>query len=463
MSLFNDFKSISHQDWLEKITQDLKGKDFSETLIWKTDEGINVQPFYDAETLNDNVSQNFDLTNCNNDWEIREQVEIKTIKEANQLALNALKGGANSIQFNGNIENQNEMNELLADIMLDIIHIHFYTSTPDQTLNFFNTFIENNNIDKALLKGSITYDYLGELLISGNWSKDEKTDFNDLFNIQNKTSLKTITIRGDYYANAGATITQEIAYTLNQTIEYFDQLTERGISAESAINNISFNLGINSNYFFEIAKIRAFKILWQLITKTYGIEGVEANIHAQTSNYNIAAQDAQTNILRTTTEGMSAVLGGCNSLSITPFNSSYEAPSDFTLRVARNIQIILKEEAYLNKVKDASKGAYYIENLTDELVTKSLDLFKEVENNGGFLANIKNDTIQNSIEEVNLKKETEYKDGTQSLLGVNIHINNMENSPKPIINQDHNSNGSIKHLKQINIPQLIAQQGTSHA
>jgi methylmalonyl-CoA mutase len=463
MNLFKDFKSISHQEWLEKIKQDLKGKDFSETLVWKTDEDIDVQPFYDAESLKDNKSQNFNLANSKDDWEIREQISLEDIKEANKQALNALKAGANSIQFNGNIDSLNEMNELLSGIMLDLIHIHFYTSTPEKTLNFFTTFVESNAIEQSSLKGSISFDYFGELLISGNWKTDEQSDVKELFNIQNKSNLNTITIRGEYYTNAGASITQELAYTLSHAVEYIDQLTELGLSPEKVINSITFNLGVNSNYFFEIAKIRAFRILWQIITEAYGVNNANPYIHSQTTSYNIAAQDAQTNILRTTTEGMSAVLGGCNSLSITPFNFAYENPSDFTLRVARNIQIIIKEEAYLNKVNDIAKGSYYIEHLTDELVTKVLNLFKEIENNGGFLAHIKNGNIQNNIHSVNSIKEQEYKDGNRSLLGVNIHLNKMETTPPAKINTTNNSNGSITQLKQVNIPQLIAQKETTNA
>ncbi|MCB9359793.1 MAG: hypothetical protein H6587_10750 [Flavobacteriales bacterium] len=464
MNLFKDFKPVSHQEWLDKINQDLKGKDFIETLVWNTDEDIDVQPFYNAESLKDNLSQGFNLTNNANDWEIREQIEIKAIKEANKLALNALKAGANSLQFNGNINSQKEMNELLAGIILDLIHIHFYTPTPEQTFNFFTTFVESNNIEKSTLKGSISYDYLGELLISGNWKTDEKADFSALFNIQNKTNLNTITIRGDYYTNAGATSAQEIAYAASQAVEYIHQLSELGITPEKVMNNITFNLGVNSNYFFEIAKIRAFKILWSLVTKEYGVNNVSPYIHAQTTIYNIAAQDAQTNILRTTTEGMSAVLGGCNSLSITPFNFAYENPSDFTLRVARNIQIIIKEEAYLNKVNDIAKGSYYIEHLTDELVAKSLTLFKEIEVNGGFLTNIKNSTIQNNIHSVNANKETAYRNGSRFLLGVNIHINKMETPQNCNLHlEPSDKKTSINRLQQVNIPQKLTQQKAVNA
>tara|TARA_R110001592_G_scaffold95324_2_gene274707 strand:- start:7002 stop:8393 length:1392 start_codon:yes stop_codon:yes gene_type:complete len=462
MNLFKDFKQVSYQEWLDKINIDLKGKNFTDTLIWKTDEEINVQPFYNSESLKDNISQHFDVTHNNINNEIREQIEITSIKEANHQALNALKGGANSIQFNGMIATPQEMNELLNDIMLDVIAIHFYTPNPEQTLRLFNSYLKANNIDKSKLNGSISFDFLGEVLISGNWIKNESADFKQLYNIQNNASLKTISIRGDYYSNAGASITQELAYTLSHAVEYIDQLTELGLSSEKVINNITFSLGINSNYFFEIAKIRAFRILWQIVTEAYGVKITNTYIHSQTTSYNIAAQDAQTNILRTTTEGMSAILGGCNSLSITPFNFAYENPSDFTLRVARNIQIIIKEEAYLNKVQDISKGSYYIENLTDQLVTKVLNLFKDIENNGGFLANIQNDHIQNNIHLVNSKKEQEYKDGSRSLLGVNIHLNKIETTPSAKINTTNNSDGTITQLEQVNIPQILAQKETTN-
>lgn len=463
MNLYKDFKPVSHQEWLDKITQDLKGKDFSETLVWKTDEDINVQPFYNAESLKDNLSQSFNLTSNATDWEIREQIEIKTIKDANQLALNALKSGANSIQFNGNINSLNEMNELLSNIMLEIIHIHFYTSKPTQTLEFLKLYLIENKIDKSLINCSISYDYLGELLISGSWNNDEEKDFKELLAIQNKLGNNALTIRGDYYTNAGATIIQEIVYTLSQAIEYIDQLTELGISPEKLIRSINFHLGINSNYFFEIAKIRAFRILWQIITETYGVNNANAYIHSQTAYYNIAAQDAQTNILRTTTEGMSAILGGCNSLSITPFNFAYENPNDFTLRIARNIQIILKEEAYLNKVNDTAKGSYYIEHLTDELVTKSLALFKEIEAKDGFLANIKNGVIQNSVKATNLKNLKKYQEGKKTLLGVNKYPNDMEKDEHHFIQTQKIKGNEVGVLEQVNLSEKIKESTTTNA
>jgi len=463
MNLFKDFEPVSHQEWLNKITQDLKGKNFEETLVWKTDEGINVQPVYNAESLANNISQNIDINNTD-DWEIREQINISSIKGANQKALNALKGGANSIQFNGEIANQEEMNQLLDGIQLDIIHIHFYTSTPTQTLTFLKDKLKADNINEAQLNGSISFDFLGEVLINGNWNTSEDKAFATLLELEHSTnSLKTTVVKGINYTNAGATAVQEIAYTLSQAVEYIHQLTEQGVSAEKAINSIEFHLGVNSNYFFEIAKIRAFKILWQMIAASYGVENHTAMIHSQTTTYNIAAQDAQTNILRTTTEGMSAVLGGCNSLSITPFKHAYEEASDFSLRVARNIQIILKEEAYLNKVKDIAKGAYYIETLTDELINKSLALFKETEQAGGFLASIKSGQLQKNIHQVNANKEEIYASGDRSLLGVNIHINKMEDAPTSTINLNTTNTGEIAILKQVNIPQELAQKESTHA
>lgn len=459
MNLFEDFKPVSHQDWIDKINQDLKGKNFEETLVWKTDEGIDVQPFYNSSDLNNNNSQYFNFTTPNKlDWEIREQIVIENIFSANISALNALKGGANSIQFNGVINNQAEMDSLLSNIMVDIIHIHFYNNQPQLTQDLFVNHLKKKDLDKSKINYSITYDFLGELLNHGNWVKTEEEDFKHLYSIYGSSSLYSITVNGLIYANAGATIVQELAFSLAQAIDYVDRLTNKGFNVEEVLNNISFQLGVNSNYFFEIAKIRALRILWQLIGKSYGLENLPSPyIHSQTTTYNIAAQDAQTNILRTTTEGMSAIIGGCNSLSISPYNYTFENPTDFSSRIARNIQIILKEEAFLNKVDDASKGSYYIENLTDELVSKSLTLFKEIESSGGFLENIKSDTIQDAIINVNTKKVNDFKEGKRTLLGVNIHLNKMEKTPISKLTAEVNFETPIKRLPQINVPSLISQ------
>jgi len=431
MSLFDEFKEVSHQQWKDKIIADLKGKDFNENLVWKSDEGIIVQPFYNQEDLASNTSKNFNLTSSSNNWDINAVININSIDDANTKALYLLSKGANSIQFNGKISSQIDFDNLLRGIDLEIIYVHFYKANSSKIFSFLSKWCENKNISFKNIKGSICLDLLGELLITGNWNNDEKTDFEELYSINSiPSSLKTISINGLNFNNAGATSIQELAFSFSEAVTYLNYLTERGLDAAILASKIQFNFGIGSNYFFEIAKIRAAKILWKLILKEYGVTNNDIYIHSTTSATNYASFDAHNNILRATTEAMSAIIGGCNSLTIVPFNSNYEESNYFSKRIAINIQHILKEEAFLNKVSDASKGTYFMEALTDEMVEKSLLLFKEIEKKGGFLNNIRNGLIQNTIHEVANQKQEEYNSGKRTLLGVNKHQNKSNYTSK---------------------------------
>lgn len=249
MSLFQDFQSISLEEWKNKIINDIKGKDYQDTLVWETEEGFNVQPVYNKESLIDNKSKEYLLNKTSSEWEIREQIEVTDIDKANRKAIKALQGGANSLQFNGNISSFEDMKALLNEIMIEIIHIHFYNSNAIQTADFLNQIIKERNLNKSEIKASVSYDYLGELLISGAWHKNEQTDFDTVYQFIKNSPFSNITINGHYYSNAGANNSQEIAYAFSQAVEYIDQLTERGMTAEDVISKIDFNFGINSNYF----------------------------------------------------------------------------------------------------------------------------------------------------------------------------------------------------------------------
>jgi len=450
MGLFDDFKEVSHQQWHNKIIADLKGKDFNEILVWNSIEGISVQPFYNHENLTNNRSKDYVTPNNTTDWEIRSHVDTTNINDANTKALFLLSRGCNSIQFNGQISSQNDFNTLLKGIDIDIIHVHFYNSNPNQTLAFLTQFCEKNKLNLKNIKGSIGYDYLGELLLSGNWNADEKADLEQFYQLNlQENQLKTLVVNGLYFNNAGATITQELAYSFSQAVFYLNTLLEKGVDINAVANKISFRVGIGPNYFFEIAKIRAANILWKLILNEYGVTDADAHIHATTSSTNYASFDAHNNILRATTEAMSAIIGGADSISVVPFNVNYESSSDFSERIAINVQHILKEEAFLDKVSDASNGAYYIENLTDEMVEKSLTLFQKIEQNGGFLTNIKNGAIQESIHQVAKQKQKEYNTGKRTLLGVNKHQNKSENKHITAKPKNANNQSLITVLQQV--------------
>lgn len=398
MGLFKGFSKVTHQEWLEKIKTDLKGKDFNDTLVWKSPEGIDVQPFYNAESLSSNI---FPSVATPNGWKIRESIIITTIKEANQKALIALKGGANSILFIGDVKTASEMTLLLKDMMVELIDIHFYSQHPKQVLELFQ-----HEVDRNTINGSVSYDYLGELFRTGNWADSKEADFKILYELTSSSPLKSIAVNGQYYNAEGATIVQELAFSLSQAVEYLSVLTDKGISADDIAKKTVFNFGIGSNYFFEIAKLRAVRTLWQIIVEQYQVSNnTPMYLHCSTSTSNLTSKDPHSNILRGTTEAMSAIIGGCDSLSVTPYNFSFEDTNEFSDRIARNVQIVLKEEAFLDKVTDASSGSYYIETLTDQIAKKTWDLFKEIEAKGGFLACLENNFIQDAIKANTNQKE----------------------------------------------------------
>jgi len=428
MDLFKDFNKITHQEWMQKIETDLKGKDFNETLVWKSIEGIDVQPFYNKTALIKNTSVKNGALKTSNGWKINEQIIIDTPISANKKALIALKGGANSITFIGEVNNQQEMDVLMQGIMIDLVDINFYNSSPKNTLALIN-----------LKQGSISYDFLGELLLSGNWKSNLENDITELSELVSANlPLKTLIVNGANYNNAGATIIQELAFTLSQGVEYLSLLSDKGNSINDLANNISFNFGVGSNYFFEIAKLRAARILWRMVLEAFQAESVEMHIKAETSNWNLTTYDSNVNMLRVTTEAMSAILGGCDNLTITPFNTTYQNSNSFSERIARNVHHLLKEESFLDKVNNPSDGSYYIEQLTDEIATKAWDLFKTVEQKGGFLSCIKNDFIQSQIKDIANKKKEAVQNGEIALLGTNKHPNKEETKAseitKPVIN-----------------------------
>ncbi|PCI96115.1 MAG: hypothetical protein COB15_11355 [Flavobacteriales bacterium] len=392
MGLFKGFDKVSRQDWLDKITADLKGKDFNETLVWNSKEGIDVQPFYNSDT---NIQSTTPLKPFNS-WKIREKITIQSIKKANQEALLALKGGANSILFIGEINSQKEMNELLSEIQTEIIEIHFYNSNPKKT----STFIKLN-------RGSISYDYLSEAYLSKNDSIDKNID--DLAeNTSSNTNIKTITVNGVNYANNGFSLSEEIGLSLAQAVEYFNLLIDRGIKPSKIANSIQFSFGIETNYFFEIAKIRAARKLWDIILEQYQVTDTTMDIHSETTITKNSEEDNNYDILRNTTKAMSAIIGGCDSLTILPHDDS-ETNIGFSNRIARNIQHILKEEAFFDKVNNPADGAYYIEELTDKIASKSWTFFQEIEKKGGFLACIDKGVIKNEEDAISWLKSIDIK------------------------------------------------------
>jgi len=347
----NDFNEITYQDWKEQIIADLKGKDFEKTLVWKSEDGIDVQPFYMQNALENNLSSTFNIIPENTtSWNINEQIDV-TDNDANQQALTALTGGCNSLEFICEIANLEKLSSLLKDIQLS-----FNNQQPLHTTELFSQLIEKSsyqNVKANFYSNGITNDIIA-------LSKNQHVE-------------KCVMIT----ANATTKMSEQLAESFVKAVEVVDVLTENGISAKDAWNKLTFQFPVQNNYFFEIAKLRAARICFELITNQYQINDMEMYVAAQTTLTPQPEIDVHNNTLAATTQAMSAIIGGANCLTVLPFNALDEKTTPFSKRIARNIQLILKEESFLDKVVDPTKGAYYMETLTDELVKKALESFKK--------------------------------------------------------------------------------------
>ena len=446
--LFEDFPPVSTADWEAKIIEDLKGADYDKRLVWKTIEGIPVKPYYRAENL-----ENLPQTNTvpgeapyargnkikGNDWIIRQDFEENDPVKANEYAREAIAKGAQAVGFNvEGIDSAEDLGKLLNGIPLASTAIHLLHGTNyPKLLKLLNDLTVSQK-----LKGSLGFDPLGYYLLYENFHKSKETSFERASKLIKTASahqpgLHVITISGQHYHNAGANIIQELAYSLSHACEYLDALTESGIPASDILPRMQFTFAVGSSYFMEIAKLRAAKMLWAKIAEAYlaaeSPEAVEQNpeslhmhIHVVTSNWNKSVYDPYVNMLRTTTEAMAASLGGVNSLCINAFDNSFRKPDAFAYRMARNQQIILKHEAYFNKVADPAAGSYYIENLTSDIATETWKLFLNVEEAGGFIKTVESAFIRTSIEETCHKRDLDIAMRKRVFVGTNQYANTDE-------------------------------------
>ena len=413
-SLFNDFEAVSSKAWKQKIQVDLKGADYNDTLIWKTNEGINVKPFYHAdefETLPE-VSKSKATA-----WKISQAIDVTDAKISNLKALDVITRGAEHILFNLHSENIS-VEDLFQNIDLTKVSI-------DVKCDFMSeAFIKNlRNITRSTADESqlnIQIDIIGNLAKTGNWHTNLKEDHTKLDAIVKNTNQLSIDL--DLYQNAGATIVQQLAYGLAHANEYINHLDSVITSEAKQSFQVTFNIAVGSNYFFEIAKIRALRQLWSTLAPEYGVNP-NCRIVATPSKRNKTIYDYNVNMLRTTTECMSAILGGSDVICNLPYDALFHKPNEFGERIARNQLLVLKHESYFDKVNNPADGTYYIESLTKQLAEKALNLFKDIEANGGFLSQLKEGTIQRKIKESAAKEQADFDTEKVVLLGTNKHPN----------------------------------------
>ena len=443
--LFSEFKAPTRQEWLDKIEKDLKGADFNKRLVWRTNEGFNVQPFYlkeDVEKLKtpESLPGEFPFVRGNkknsNEWYVRQEIEATDAKEANAKALDILNRGVDSLSFHihGKDISKEFVETLLQGIECEIVELNFNTCKRStlELAEILKAYFEQKAYDKKKITGSFDWDPMEKMLRKGNDLTAVLPIAKDLVEAMKEyPNFRTVAVNAVSLNNSGAYIVQELGYALAWGNEYMNQLVEAGIDADTAANNIKFNLGISENFFMEMAKFRAARMLWAEIVKQYAPKE-EAScmmcVNAATSKYNMTLFDSYVNLLRSQTEAMSAALAGVHSIQVTPFDAVYETPNEFSERIARNQQLLLKEESHFDKVVDPGAGSYFIEELTTSLANEGWKIFLNIEENGGFLEAIKKGMVQDDINATNQKRHDAAAKRKEFILGTNQFPNFTEKS-----------------------------------
>jgi len=446
-ALFTEFPPVTTSDWEAKIVEDLKGADYDKKLLWKTAEGFNVKPYYRAEDLDSIKSQLGSLPGQfpflrgnkseNNNWEICQDIETNDPVSANRLAANATSRGANALALNArSLSSSDEVATMLKDIDVKKTSLHFNSSRSYiQFLGCLKEGLSKLGADTNTVKGSVDFDPISYLLLKGNFHYSQEEDLLeavDLIDLAEKElpGFKVITVNGQYFHNCGSTLVQELAFALASGNEYLAFLTDNGLKVDQAATKMVFAFAAGSNYFMEIAKLRAARLLWARIVEQYKPlkpSSAAMRIHASTANWNKTIYDPYVNVLRTTTEAMSAALGGADLITVMPFDLNYKEPDDFSMRIARNQQIILKEESSLDKVIDPSAGSYYLETLTASIADAAWKLFLEVEEKGGMIEAIKEGFVQDQVGKSAKLRAAEVASRKIIMLGTNQHPNTGEN------------------------------------
>ena len=452
--LFTEFTAPTTQEWLDKIEVDLKGADFQKRLVWRTNEGFNVQPFYRREDLAnlktpDALPGEFPFVRGNkkdsNVWYVRQNIEVTDAKEANKKALDILNKGIDSLGFKlkGDMVSKETVKALLDGIYCDCIEVNFATCPRHavELAEILVAYFAEKGYDKEKVVGSIEFDPMAKMVMKGKDVTPVLENGPKLVEaLKEYPHFRCIAVSSDALNNAGAYIVQELGYALAWGNEYLQQLTDAGVDVDLAAKSIKFNMGVSENYFMEIAKFRAARLLWAQIVKKYFDDEPQRHrdtedydcakmcINATTSTYNQTLFDSYVNLLRSQTEAMSAALGSVHSMVVTPFDAPYQESGDFSERIARNQQLIIKEESHFDRIVDPGAGSYYIEHLTDALAQEAWKIFLKVEEEGGFLAAVKAGTIQDDINATNVKRHGDAAKRKEFLLGTNQFPNFTEKS-----------------------------------
>lgn len=449
--LFDQFPPVSYDEWRKKVETDLKGADFDKKLVWRTNEGFNVQPIYRIEDVEDFKTTNslpgqFPYvrgTRTDNDWYARQEILAEDPKQANADARDVLTRGITSLGFK--VTEAADVPTLLDGIDLTKVEINL-DCCPGKAVDVAKALVEYIKAQGATeaFRGSIAFNPLRKALRHGAPLCDcvvsKAVALIEV--VKDIPTLRVIDVDSAMFCNAGAFIYEELGYALAWGAQWMTALTEAGVSVDEAARRIKFDMGVSSNFFMEIAKFRAGRMLWADIVKQYkpaDEAAAKMMVHASTSRYNQTIFDAHVNLLRSQTETMSAAVAGVDSITVTPFDAPYKKPDAFSERIARNQQFLLKEESHMDKVIDPAGGSYYVETLTVSIAREAWKLFLSIDEAGGFFAKVADGTIQQAVTEASKKRHTDVARRKEILLGTNQYPNINEMAADKIEIKDNES------------------------
>lgn len=444
LKLFSDFTAPTRQEWLDKIQVDLKGADFQKKMVWRTNEGFSMQPFYLKEDVDKLPTVNAlpgeypyvrGNKKADNNWHVRQDIRCASAKEANEKALDILNRGIDSLGFfiPADDVSAEYVETLLEGIYVECVELNFITCQKKslELAKILVEYFKKKGADPQKVKGSISFDPIEKILTKGKDKSALLANAKEMVEtLAEWPNFRAIAVNAYKLTNAGAYSYQDLGYALAWGNEYMAALTEAGVAAELAAQNIKFNLGINGVYFMEIAKLRAARMLWAQVVKQYTDDQESAKMHvcAYTTTFNQTVFDSYVNMLRSQTEAMSAALGGVESMVVTPFDAPYEIPTDFAERIARNQQLLLKEECHFNRIVDVAGGSYFIEELTSALAGQAWKLFLATEEEGGFLKAALEGKVQTAINETSAARHANAGKRKEFMLGTNQFPNFTEKS-----------------------------------
>lgn len=421
-SLFSEFSAQSKAQWEAQVAKDLKNPEAVQGLVWNSPDGMIVPSFATPE---DRPQGGVFVPKTSKGWQYRECILADNQAQANTEALAAIEKGAQAITFVLSGKNA-DYQILFKKINLKETPV---TVAVSEDFGALLSFLEKNNATLTPLKGGFAFDPLKEYLTQGTPLTDGFEQLAAAFALMKDSAhWSALQINTSYFQAAGASVPQQVGLALAAVVEYWNKLSDKGLDIKTLSAKTALEVGVGTHYFMEIAKLRALRLLLNKVNTAFGNEAAAPlAIHATTASYTLASTDPDTNMLRHTTEAMSAAIGGADSLSIAPHTGEY---SSFTSRIARNISTLLREESYLDRVTDASSGSYYIENLTDEVAKAGWEFFQAIEAKGGLLAAFEAGFVQEAVAENHAKHVALWKEKKWVLVGVNKYLNPKEAAPE---------------------------------